>query len=127
LAVELLLLLLDNVLELLELFGLLELLDCGCCCCAELELLGVKTLLLLETGHDETGVPPSALQVIWVVSAQFAPTRQLTLSTFKDDELLDKAILLLLELLDKTTLLLLELLGKMLLELLGIKALLLET
>jgi hypothetical protein len=83
---------------------LLELLGCGCGC-AELELLGVKVLLLLETGHDETGVPPSTSQVILGASAQFVPTRQITLSVFIDDELLGETVLLLL---GETTLLLLE-------------------
>jgi hypothetical protein len=100
------LLLLEELLgKMLLLLGLLELLDCSCCCCAELELLGVKALLLLEAGHDETGVPPSISQVICGASAQFVPIRQITLSVFRDDELLDKTMLLLLS---KTTLLLLE-------------------
>jgi hypothetical protein len=94
----------------------MELLDVG----AELELLNGLLLLLLETGHEEIGVPPSAVQVLWEVSAQFTPIRQFTLL----DKLLDEMILLLLlralELLDKIILLLnlLELLDETMLLLL---------
>jgi hypothetical protein len=58
----------------------------------------LELALSLEAGQDETGIPPSASQVIWVVSAQFTPTRQITLSAFRDDELLDNKTTLLLEL-----------------------------